>query len=263
MGFPGTFLEVCLRQNDQEVWDIHYDDLRLGDHGPPVKYCCFTRQGHVHASDMYHGCVLSQAHSILKEGFRVGEGTHCHNGRSCTGLFGFTGDPLQSARRQIHCSVLGLASERANMERCTEILLGDRICGWGVPVVLRISQPEPIVRLKMVGSCFKSVWEEKMGSLILQLGEISVYVPVDRLRRFNELAKEPALSLKQLVSCADLGDRMLCCGKWTDVQYGQKHGRATCGRIMDYNSLDTNGWKKSRSSGMWYCPECYTWMTVR
>ena len=254
MGFPNVFLEACLRQNDQEVWDIHFETVQLGDYGPPVKYCCFTRQGHVHASDMYHGCVLSQAYSILQEGFRVGQGTHCHNGRSCTGLFGFTSGTLRSA--------LGLALGRTHLERCTETLRGDRICGWGVPVVLRISRPEPIARLKMVGGCFKSVWEQQMETTILQLGEIAVYVPVDRLRRFNELAKEPALSFEKLVSCADLGDRMLCCGKWSDVQYGQKHGHATCGRIMDYNSLDTNGWKKARSSGMWYCPECYTWMTV-
>ena len=148
-----VFLEACLRQNDQEVWDIHFETVQLGDYGPPVKYCCFTRQGHVHASDMYHGCVLSQAYSILQGGFRAGPGTHCHNGRSCTGLFGFTGGTLRSALR--------LASDRVTLERCTEAQLGRKICGWGVPVVLRISRPEPIVRLHMVGECYKSVWEAK------------------------------------------------------------------------------------------------------
>ena len=113
----------------------------------------------------------------------------------------------------------------------------------------------------MDGDCYKSVWEQSMGSSI-ELGEIAVYVPVARLRRFNLLANELALHFNKQITCADLGDRMLCCGKWTDVQYGQKHGRPTCGRIMDYNSLDTNGWKKARNSNMWYCPECYNWMTV-
>ena len=76
------------------------------------------------------------------------------------------------------------------------------------------------------------------------------------------LANEPALRFDKQITCADLGGRMLCCGKWSDVQYGQKHGHPTCGRIADHSSLHTIGWKKGRSSGMWYCPECYTWMTM-
>ena len=139
---------------------------------------------------------------------------------------------------------------------------GGKINGWGVPVVLRISRPEPIVRLHMVNECYKSVWESKRGTQILQLGEISVYVPIDRLRRFNDLAKEPALTLTRQVTCADLGHRMLCGGRWDDVQYGQKIGQPTCGRLMRYNSLRTNGWKKGRGSGMWFCPECYAWVTT-
>ena len=256
------FVEACLRQNDQEAWEVQWGETTLGD-WPPMKWACFTRKGHDYGTDMYHGCVLSQAmyhgcvlsqaHSILKTGFRVGPGTHCHNGRSCTGLFGFTGGTLRSALR--------LASDRVDLERCTEAQLGGKIGGWGVPVVLRISRPEPIVRLHMVGECYKSVWESKRGSQI-QLGEIAVYVPIDRLRRFNDLAKEPALTLKKHVTCADLGHRMLCGGKWCDVQYGQKIGHPTCGRLMDYDSLHTNGWKKGGGSGMWHCPECYAWLTI-
>ena len=165
-----VFLKACLRQNDEETWDIHREFVRLGDL-PPIEYYAFTRRGHSYGSDMYHGCVLSPAYSILQDGFRVGRGTHCHNGRSCTGLFGFTSGTLRSA--------LGLALGRTHLERCTETMTGGKICGWGVPAVHRISRPEPITRLHMVGDCYKSVWEQSMGSSI-QLGEIEVFVPVAR-----------------------------------------------------------------------------------
>ena len=247
------FFAACLRQNDQERWAVQWGETQYGD-SPPTQWACFTRKGHNYGTDMYHGCVLSQAHSILKTGFRVGPGTHCHNGRSCTGLFGFTGGTLKSALR--------LASDRADLERCTELQKTGKINGWCMPVVLRITRPQPIVRLHMVHECYKSVWESARGTQILQLGEISVYVPIDRLRRFNDLEKEPALTLTRQVTCADLGHKMLCGGRWEDVQYGQKVGQPTCGRLKRYNSLKADGWKKGRGSGMWFCPECYAWVTT-
>ena len=249
-----VFLQACIPQNNDDVWSICRFEVPLA-RLPPIEYVCFTREGMGHGQSLYHGCLLSQAHSILRNGFRVGPGTHLHNGRSTTGVFGFTAGQFGNS--------LGLAIECTLAERCTETIKGNKICGWGVPVVVKMSLPEPFTRLHLVRDCWKSVWEQPQGlNIRLLRTKISIYVPRERLERYNLLATEPALHFDRRVTCDDFGGRILCCGKWSDIQYGRRCGMPTCGRIMDHDKLNINGWTKGGGSNMWYCIECYTWMTA-
>ena len=120
---------------------------------------CFCR-GHplaIAKNLVTHGCPLSIACKILRNGFKVGSGRHKYNTSSRSGVFcRKTGDLLERLRH---------ARDRSTTSRDTEWAHGPS--GWSVRCVIAFHvHSDEVLMLGDVGGCKKSVIQAPQDSIL-------------------------------------------------------------------------------------------------
>ena len=100
-----------------------------------------------------HGCPLSVAWCILRNGFTVGNGQHRKNGTARHGIVGISNGGLFER--------LLLARDRSTTNRDTEWKFG--ISGWSTPCVIAFPAA-CVAALGRIGECWKCCIEAPVGS---------------------------------------------------------------------------------------------------
>lgn len=211
----------------------------------------FTR-GNVNLDDdrdiVTHGTTLSNAHTILRSGIRVGFGHHAHHGLQMHGWFCIADGPIDDR--------IQAARNRSTANRCLEFQRKNWPTGWTVPCVLAWHPWEDtrVIHLThFADGCWKSCIPAMVGtqrllphdmSLIINYRELQAYTVLQEIQPHSELW-------------------MICGGKHRYPNYWAADGNnmaATCGNCIRIDELlsenSSSLWRRMRGSKVWFCPDC-------
>jgi len=157
-----------------------------------------------------HGCPLSIAYKIVREGMRVGEGHRRDSkGQAANGFFCMAGG--DSRDRVLH------ARDRSGTVRDEELQLHHVPCGWSTSVVLALRVwPEAVGKhLSRIDSCWKTCVRSPVGSERHMPFDLAVLVNREEMMRYirmGELLHSPSYPM-----APDSHQFMVCGGKnWHD-----------------------------------------------
>ena len=191
------------------------------------------------------------AWNILREGFRVGYGTHHQR----TGVFVIQGGSEK-------CRVQ-LARERSRTRSCTEFIQCEAVNGWSVPVVLAFvcwsDVHVTLVEDFRSNDCFKGCIRYPVGFQRALPTNAMLIVSLQDMQRYAELH----VLYDRLRT---LGPFMMCGGRTRNGEHENLYWASprnnlgpTCGRYMPLRELlegERAGWARAEKSGVWRCAAC-------
>ena len=198
--------------------------------------------------NFWTGVCLSELHNILQQD----AWTCCMHTR----------DSRSSPKSLWGCTTLGMALDRAHLDRGHAKLSGDRPTGWDLPVAIGAWWPPPRLELHQPLS---------NGSLVVHVpvhapDEEMTRLPLDSLNwsmvkihkpsydRYNTLARQwdhlngetAPLVLCQTRNGHELEDFL---------RRGHGGDPVSCGRVEHRTTCEAVGWART-GSGKWQCPDC-------
>ena len=219
---------------DSGEWRFH------GSLAHNENWACYCRGDPLRDTDalVCHGCPLSVAYRILREGFVVGAGHHSKNGTTRKGVFVVSGGWLPERVR--------LARNRSTTKRDTEWQHG--VSGWSTPCVLAFPAGR-VTTLEALGCCYKSVIEGPEGAKIRLPVDMALCLKRGEYARYTKL---PALLLS--------GGVMMCGGKDADgcrdpLYWAYNHNMSpSCGRVFNIDDRDrASSWLLTKGANIWFC----------
>ncbi len=197
-----------------------------------------------------HGCPLSIAWTILRNGFKVGAGRH--QGRS--GVF------LMSLTSILRMEAFQLARDRSTSSRCLEWVVFGPGSVWSMPVVLSfVVSQDSLTNLGPVGHCQKVCIRAEEGvTMKIRSSRVSLTLQTNDIFPWHFLHTNFA-TLQPLL---DDGIMVLCHGRlcepwyWSEVSNNES---PSCGRACAYARITRAGWRWSRNvrpaRRIFYCPD--------
>ena len=216
---------------------------------------------------VFHGTTLSIAQRILTKGMVAGPATHYFNGRSLQGFFVITGPNIADCLME--------ARDRCKCPRCPEWKKYGVPSAWSVPCVVafRSQVIQPLVHYQPIGpnhsrkSCFECPPGTVLGRNQILANHAQLYVVEEEYNNFLWLHQYTHAKPNPVLAMNDL---MMCGGKeefdgWTLTWYASplawseepRQMYASCGRVVPFNSLPTEGWIRTPKKKYWFCRACY------
>ena len=153
------------------------------------------------------------------------------------------------------CTTIGMAIDRAAVERGWAFTHNELPSAWDCPVVLGMSIPEDYgygqhKRLTNGSSCMRKLVDSR-NIPFDDLNIVTVFVPREMYSRFNRL--------RSAWTMFQSGEAVLCRTRRFHVEdfWKSGHGSAwSCGRWVPFYDAPAMGWKKANETKQWRCPMC-------